>query len=340
MSLKQKIKKSIILKSIKSRNLKSPFDENYAETYKLNEQSTKYNINSYYFSGHNQYNSSVYTRIAFRGDGSVEIWFVYKDTKGFVYFNKNQHCNVIDSPISIKCIEVGKLWELTYKGVLSLLSDLDANFDVSAKLTFSSVSKIFDFETDVDPNILATSLSKEKWDKRFRENNKINKQTHYEQQGDINLDININGVLSQVVFPGMKDHSFGYRDWSYMDKHIWLMILLGNGECLNLNMVNYPHMKLQTGYYTKNNKTIGISAATPFKELDGNGSCLPSFSYFIKLTDGQTFNVSATLECEIPFSFDSVYTICEGIGTFVVNEIKARGIIEYGYNADRTRWEN
>jgi hypothetical protein len=344
MNLKQSIKEKIILGSLKKKNKEHPFSEDYAENYQLEAGATKFDTNSYYFSGHNADGTSIYTRLALRGDSTAEVWFVYRDILGNLYYNTITKCNIVDSPLTVVCIETSKIWKVHFAGVLhskyvdSSKTNVDVN--VTADLTFTANSNIFDFEYHLNPKILATALAKEKWDKTFRENNALNKQTHYEQQGLIDLKITLGESITTLHYIGMKDHSFGRREWGYMDKHIWLMVLLNEGESLNLNMVNYPHMKLKTGYYVKDNKTIGIIEATDFSALDGNGECLNSFVYYVKLESGAVFNVTAELESSLSFNFEGTYTIHEGLGTFIINGNKYRGIIEYGYNSDTKRWGN
>ena len=62
MNLKEKLKVSLIAKSIDKRKKKTPFDESYSELYQLS-QNADYNMNnSYYFSGHDQ-EGNVYPKI-------------------------------------------------------------------------------------------------------------------------------------------------------------------------------------------------------------------------------------------------------------------------------------
>jgi hypothetical protein len=141
-----------------------------------------------------------------------------------------------------------------------------------------------------------------------------------------------------VSLPAVRDHSYGKRDWSYMNRHFWLMGLFEDGASLNANMVSYPALTLQTGYLIAPD---GIACVQTAKILgDVTPAAVPDmFDYEAQLTDGRTLRVSCRKEAEIVCPFeDGAYTIYEGIGTFDLNGIHGRGILEFGWNGKPSRY--
>lgn len=347
MGLKRLLKKKIIVAQMKKRNQQNPFDKHVAENYQLPDNTTPLDTNSYYFSAHDLEGNSLFLRKAIRGDKTVEIWFVYK-TPQAIYVNTQQLYDNDNTPISLECLEDAKKWTFNYNGPVNLAtSDHElvaqrekAERTAKIKGIFTATSDIFDFTHDLNPELMGRALAKEKWNDTFLKNMRENQQVHYEQQGTIKADIEIDGKKIKFEASAMRDHSFGKRDWNYMNRHIWLMALLGNGEALNLNMVNYPHMKnLQTGYYEVNNQATNIDEVVFVEGFNPLGHVPNQIKYDIILENGHSFGVEASKEVEILFQFDhGNYTICEGIATFNINGYKARGIIEFGFNRDRTRW--
>ncbi len=349
MGLKRWLKESIMIHSIKKKNKKEPFVADVAEHHTLPEDATKLDTNSYYFSAHGLDGHSVFMRRAERGDGTVEIWVAYK-TKDVVYTNKKQVFSYDDTPISVKCIETAKTWEAIFKGdIYAAKIDKKGMAKATGKaekahitLTFEATADIFDFTYHLNPKLIAKALAAEVWDKTFQKNMKENQQRHYEQQGTATIDIHIGTIKKKLTLSAMRDHSFGRRDWNYMDRHIWLMALMGDKESLNVNMVSYPHMKgLKTGYYEKNGQTKHIEIFPQLDTFEATGYVPNGLKYDIILENGHAFHIDATKELEIQFPFDhGNYTICEGIGTFDINGYPARGIIEFGFNKDKTRWKS
>lgn len=347
MGIKRKIKEAIMIHSIKKKNKKEPFIAEKAEHYQLPNDATKFDTNSYYFSAHDLEGNSVFMRRAERGNQTAEIWFAYK-TKDAIYTNKKQVFDINESPISLKCITTAKTWEVIYNGDVFLAKIGDKKIvkvsgkalKANVKMKFEATGDIFDFTNHLNPKLMAKALANETWDKAFQTNMKQNQQRHYEQQGTATVTSDIEGTKKKIRLTAMRDHSFGHRDWNYMDKHIWLMALMSDTESLNVNMVSYPHMKnLRTGYYEKDGTTKHIEVLPSFENFETKGFVPNSLKYDIILENGHAFHIDAVKELEIQFPFDNGnYTICEGIGTFDINGYPARGIIEFGYNKDKKRW--
>lgn len=347
MNLKRKVKEIIMKRSLQKNIKQNPFNINEIEAYSLPENASRQDTNSYYFSAHDLDGNSLLVRRAERGDDTVEVWIVLK-YKDQLYLNRQQVFAVDKAPVEVVCVRPGKTWNVTYHGDIyetkvdyNLIASANGNAKtLSLTLNFFATKAIFDFSYHINPNVLAKALAKETWDKNFIRNMRENQQRHYEQQGMVQVEFKLDDEPVQLKMRAMRDHSFGRRDWNYMDRHIWLMTLLEDDESLNVNMVSYPHMKdLRTGYYETKTDTITVADAPMLRSFKADGRIPEKITYDVTLDTGKQFHVIAKKEVEIQFPFDNgSYIICEGIGTFDINGKKGRGIIEFGYNKDKTRW--
>jgi hypothetical protein len=348
MNMIEMFKESLIAKVIDRQKKSNPFNEEYAESYQLPPDADKTQNNSYYFSCHDMKGTSLLFRLGKRGGNTDEVWFTYKDFSGNIFINSVQIFPCNENAASVKCLETGKKWEFNFAGKLSKASP-DANFsaisaekevDAVFKGVFTAWSPIFEFSHHMDSKPLARALAREKWSKGFISSIRENHQIHYEQQGFVTGTLFIDRKAQAIDCAAMRDHSFGKRDWAYMDRHIWIMALMENGDALNVNMVRYPAVnELQTGYFISGEKTLCVHSTTSMDDLECSGRVPDKFQYEIKLADNRSLNAVCEKELEYKFPFDNgAYTIFEGIGKFNIEGIKGRGIIEFGFNGDSQRW--
>jgi len=348
MNIKEILKESLVKKIIDRQKKNNPFDEEYAELYQLPQEADETQNNSYYFSCHDMKGSSLLFRLGKRGGNMNEVWFAYKDCSGNIFVSTRQFFSCNDNPASVKCLETGKKWEFSFRGKLSKAS-LDTNLsaisegqEVEAVFdgVFTAVAPVFEFSRHMDSAPLARALAREKWSRSFLSSLKENHQVHYEQQGFVDGTLLLDKKTQKLEFAAMRDHSYGKRDWAYMDRHIWLMALMENSDALNVNMVRYPSVSdMQTGYLVANGKTICVHEATSMDNMECIGRVPHKFQYMVKLADNRSFNVLCEKELEFIFPFDNgIYTLFEGIGSFSIDGLKGRGILEFGFNSDSTRW--
>ncbi|MDL2326798.1 hypothetical protein LJC67_06950, partial [Bacteroidales bacterium OttesenSCG-928-A14] len=294
--------------------------------------------NSYYFSVHDQEGRSVLFRMAHRAD-RVEMWFVYHDKNARTFYNREQLSKGSPSA-EVTCLEVGKSWHFKFSGPMVQNGDEESEHYAEFEGIFTASAPIFEFSRHSAVAPVARALAKEKWNGDFKSSVTENHQTHYEQAGKVKGTLRLDGETVEIDARAMRDHSFGKREWNYMDRHIWLTALLETGAIMNVNMVRYPALyELQSGYYEHNGKYICIDSATPMNDLTMCVGVPDMLSCAIKLVDDREYIMRCEKETEVVFPFDDGdYTIYEGIGSFSLNGVKGRGIIEIGFNKDEKRW--
>ncbi|MDR3319178.1 MAG: hypothetical protein LBS99_07035 [Clostridiales bacterium] len=349
MGFVTKLKYCVIKNNIDKRKKKSAFNAEYSERYTLPPDADGQKNNSYYFSAHGADGTSLFFRLGLRGGGIGEIWCCYYNADGVCY--KNTIDIFTGGAVSAKseCIEVAKKWAFGFHGDLTagrLNADkifVPAGRKVSADFQgeFTFGSDIFEFSRHMASKPIARAMSLEKWTKAFKEAVMQNHQVHYEQAGTVTGVLKADGKTYLVDSPAIRDHSYGHREWGYMDRHIWLSGLMEDGTVFNLNMVRYPALKfLQTGYLIEADKhVVCVDRATALREFVPDGKVPAEFGFTAVFEDGRELRGTCKKEAQFDFGFDGgAYTICEGVGTFLINGVKGRGILEFGYNGDPERW--
>ena len=338
MNIKQRLKQSLILRSLNKRRDAHPFNANAAEHFSLPEDADDFQNNSHYYSCHDMQGNSLFFRHAKRGRNKTEVWFCFKEAGGRVYYNKKQLYIGEGAPTHVACKQTGHTWVFGYNGPLA---DMETGAEVSVELdgSFHAAGDIFSFNHHLDVRVMADAIAKEKWSRSFFGALGENDQVHYEQPGTVDGKLILDGRRIDILLPAMRDHSYGKRDWTYMNRHFWLMALLEDGSSFNANMVSYPALpNLQTGYFLTNGHTVCVRAA----QIIGSvmpGAVPDAFEYDAQLMDGRTLRVSCKKETQIVCPFENgAYTIYEGIGTFDIDGIKGRGILEFGWNGDPSRY--
>ncbi|MDR1181242.1 MAG: hypothetical protein LBL13_04635 [Bacteroidales bacterium] len=295
--MKYLIKKAIILLAMRKRKRNYKFDE---------EDSVNFN-NSYYFTARSRNEESLFFRVGYRSNGEKEVWAVFVDKNGVEYVNKGQSAMATPS-------------RFCYTG---------EDFEINGE--FMSFTPEYEFTRDSDPIIFANLLAKLKWKKGFDEGFKKLQQTHLEQIGRVTAEIRIDGITTDFLGYGFRDHSWGRRVWTDMDSHKWFIARFDDERYLCASYVN----GLTAGYYIKMGRIYNVI----------------NIKYE---NDNKTFTVTArkgkslievvvqyTIKHSFPFDFQyKSYHIDECISEFVIDGVKGYGITEFGENKDKLKDPN
>lgn len=364
MSLIFRIKTGIIRAGINYKKKNHPFLLEEFEKHQLPADASPLLNNSYYFGGNNTQGESLIFRVAFRLN-LCELFILYTRNNKFYVVDKQEY-EPGACPVKVECLEPGKLWHCTFKGKMKDNATGEL-FDSSFDVTYTARLPIFDSLYDADSTGMARAFAREKWNKQFfaeamssdmgmasaldrdknpdqiKEEQRRNEQHHYEQTGWMKGSITIGNETFAVNLGSVRDHSFGKRDWNYMNNHIWLMAITDEGQTLNLQLVNYPRVKrIYVGYTdlqeSKNYSLIDYQILE-YNHNDGLGSDVIVVDMIFN--NGQKYHVKATRDVNVLTPFDGGnFYFQEGIANFDINGIKARGTIEYGFNRDRSRWDS
>lgn len=326
------IKRHIIEKKLTERAKTQKFNLEKAESYRLKKDEDPSINNSYYFSAHNE-EMSIYTRLGLRSN-QIETWFVIL-YHGEKYYLKKEFFHVGKSPLWVK--RSLNCWVITFVGEL-----LDSKGEVhhcDFKGVFSSEIMPIDFTTGMHPHRLAVAMAQEKMNKEFiKKLENIQGQTHYEQYGLLEGKFTLDKKEIKFTLPCVRDHSFGKRDWEYMNNHLWVMAVSSKGQ-LNYSLVSYPALSvLEVGnmYQGKDLKLL-LEVKSDLNEIS-KGTTPESHKMLITLADGSKLSVEPKIIDTHVYHFQhGDYELIENVASFNINGEEYRGIFEIGFNKDKKR---
>ena len=325
------LKKRLTCKAINKRNKQNPFDYQYAESFSLEGETDPLINNSYYFSAHDE-RMSVFARLGKRVNVD-ETWFaVY--TGGKMYSLKQELFPQGTSPFTAE--KTGGNWTLSYEG---LLNETD---EIRFHAKFLASQQPIDFTSNMPAARMATGMANERWNKAFfAELQNIGAQCHYEQEGVLEGQMTLNGETTDFQLPCVRDHSFGKRDWNYMNNHLWLMAVSPTHQ-FNYSLVSYPVMSvLEVGHYRDETGTHFLTQADlDFRQIN-QGTIPQELSFHVQLDNGQEIPVVAKFLAGVTYRFqDGQYILHENIAEFRIAGKVCRGILEIGFNNDNSRYFN
>uniref|UniRef100_A0A1B6EEL4 Uncharacterized protein n=2 Tax=Clastoptera arizonana TaxID=38151 RepID=A0A1B6EEL4_9HEMI len=233
-------------------------------------------------------------------------------------------------------IQAMTLWKVSYRGPMRLLGDSKRKFNVKLEATFKSKLKVFDFDVDMKDNTIIKSISCEPWSISYFKRLKDYHQTHYEQHGELNGSVSIDGVHFDLLLNCMRDHSYGRRDWTLFHRYILHIFTLEDGTKGNVGIVCAPSMftRLEIGYIYLPNGTL-----LPLESIDlsfyqhGEAGTPPLDYGFTFKAGGETYLVQVIVKESAEFYYGNNWEarIVENLCRFVVNGIEGWGATEWQY---------
>ncbi|WP_295936709.1 hypothetical protein [uncultured Alistipes sp.] len=353
MGLIRAVKAKIIEKAVIRNKKENPFDIVYADSYKLPADAQSRQSNSHYFIFTDfATNATVFLRTAVRGGNDTdEYWLMYRDADGRVLLQAEDHTPKGGAyPVRVECVEPGRKMRFSYDGEVVEGENTSDGYlpkkgaprlHLTLDGEFTGTGEVFEFSYHMSPKTMARAISREKFGKGFRETMKAIHQIHYEQAGRVTARISVDGLTTEFKdLPAARDHSFGRRDWNYFDRYIWTIGILENGDFIHTSLMRYPALSyLQAGFYETAGKGMkSMICCTEMDHLPVTGSTPGTMEFAANYEDGERKRVLVTEDMKVPYLFDNDFKVVEGVYEYKVNGIRGRGIVEFAYNKDRSRW--
>ena len=326
------LKKKIMSKALEKRNSQAPFDYQYAEAFTLDGEADPLINNSYYFSAHNA-QMSIFVRLGRRAHMD-ETWFaVFLENRLYVLIQEFFPAG--ESPLRVeRSNEEG--WMVAFNGILN------ENVQAVFSARFIPMQQPIDFTSNMPPSRMATGIANEKWNKAFFDSlQNVSGQCHYEQEGRLEGNMTLNGSSVPFNLPCVRDHSFGKRDWNYMNNHLWLMAVSPTCQ-FNYSLVSYPVLSvLEVGNFRNEvGMRYMLEANLDFRQIS-TGDVPNELEFEVRLDDGRTVHVVSRVITGVTYHFqDGQYTLHENIAEFSIDGQVCRGIFEIGFNREKGRYFN
>ncbi|XP_072135997.1 rifampicin phosphotransferase-like isoform X2 [Mobula birostris] len=276
-------------------------------------------IDSVYFMGFTQTDETfLVVRVCRKPNGLCEIWLLLR-VDGIGCFQHPIHPDTIytlDSKnswsaggLKLECLEPLRRWRVFFNGLLRKGPYRDTCMEEEGELkhvkmsfVWTSFSTVFNFDTDIHPSALAQSIAKEKWSLKFMENLKKfdGQQTHYEQWGQYIGEIEIEGYeRKELLLRGVRDHSYGIRNWADLYRYIMVFAHFENGLSVNLTAVSAPvtTSNMKFGFVMfPDGRTAGIDWSDISLTDVADDGVIGDLYRFSFTADSQLFNLQISID--------------------------------------------
>ncbi len=303
---------------------------------------------SFVFQGADADGNVFLTRLGFRSGGKeaeVWIWGVFdgeryaNDERYVVLTADSDPAEIAAAGIRYELIGEGE-WRLIYNGIMNgTLSEVNLIWKADAAMYCSA--------DHMDPKGMARAMAEMPWSREYFERIRSEKQIRIEQGGILTGTVKVGSRSFNVSMRGIRDHSWGKRDWTYLNRYLWTVIALDEPteiagmtvRYLAVSPVDYgdSFKRLASGWIAGPDGVLPVSYTTDLMELGGDGTIPEKFTLKFRVpgSDVLTLEVDRR-QPEIPWLMQN--------GGFEVNEawcgitldgVKGVGVSEFGYAADR-----
>ncbi|XP_045615430.1 uncharacterized protein [Procambarus clarkii] len=231
-----------------------------------------------------------------------------------------------------------KVWRLKFSGKLRPHDQPEGDsVDVKVDLLWTSNLPHFDFDTDMDILTTAKAFANEAWSKEYFTFLRKHHQTHYEQMGQLEGSVSIDGASSSLLLPSFRDHSYGkMREWRLMHRYVFHHIFLQDGSKGVVGVVCQPSTcsRLILGHWWT---VLGEGAAVTSMDLQlhqhGERGTPPTDYAFCFTAGGVEYLVEAQVEVSAQhyLGWDWEARMLETWVTYRVNGVEGSGICEWNY---------
>lgn len=240
--------------------------------------------------------------------------------------------------INFTPVEPMRRWNIEFKGKMRLHNDPDRLVQVKISAKWTSDLPWISFDLDLPAKMLARSISREPWSREKFEIMKEAHQTHYEQMGDLEGTLKIDGEELPLKLDSFRDHSFGFkRDWTLMHRYIFHMFYLENQTRITLGVICQPctASHLEMGYVVQANGRVDVIESCDLLLWQHGETGKPSDELSFTFTAGDVI-----YECKVQYDLtvshfvgnNEVVKMYERFLTCEINGVKGKGISEWNYN--------
>ncbi len=185
---------------------------------------------SFVFQGSSDDGVMFMSRLGFREDGSLAEPWVFLDLQGEKYVNDNTSVT-LDAPererisaggLTYRYQAAADQWRITYDGPL----DRAARCQVS--LTYRPTTRAYLSSAHMDPLATGRAMAEMPWSRDYFAKLRSEQQVRMEQGGTLTGQVIVDGRQHDVALTAFRDHSWGKRDWTFINRYIWNILSLGS----------------------------------------------------------------------------------------------------------------
>lgn len=303
---------------------------------------------SFVFQGSDAQGHVLLTRLGFRGGGKeAEVWMWgafagerFANDKRFVKLTSDDAPDAVAAAgLSYQLVSEGE-WKLTYNGTLN-------GKPAEVKLNWKADAAMYCSADHMDPKGTALAMAEMPWSREYFQRIRSEKQIRIEQGGILTGTFTVDGRSFDVNMRGIRDHSWGKRDWTYLNRYLWTVLSLDEEMEIAGNKVKYlavspvdygdSFKRLASGWIAGDEVVLPVSYTTDLIEIGGDGVIPNRFTLQFRVPGSELLTLEVERrQPEMPWMVqDDGFEINEAWCGITLNGVKGVGLSEFGYAAGR-----
>ncbi len=302
---------------------------------------------SFVFQGADADGNFFLTRLGFRNSGKeAEVWFwgiadgdrYVNDERFLIRENDPAPNDISAGGVSYK--KVGeRTWNICYEGTLNGQKS-------KADLTWKADSAMYFSARHMNQRSTARAMAEMPWNREYFEKLRSENQVRIEQGGLLSGTVEIGDWKINLEMKGIRDHSWGKRDWNYINRYMWTMLALDEpteicgiqAKYLAIAPADYgsTFKRIATGWVAGDDEVKPISYVTDLLHLGGDGVIPEQFEILFRSPDSRVVSAKVNRrQPEMPWMMNNrQFEVNEAWCAVDIAGTKAYGVAEFGYACD------
>jgi hypothetical protein len=303
---------------------------------------------SFVFQGADSRGNVLLTRLGFRGGNrEAELWF-WGVFDGYRYAN-DQHQAGLSVDADPAAISAAGLtyehrgngeWHIRYRGPLN-------GAPAEADLTWKADAAMYCSAEHMDLKGTSRAMAEMLWSKEYFKRIRSEKQVRIEQGGLLTGTVKTTDQVFHVNMRGIRDHSWGKRDWTFLNRYLWTVLALDEEieiagmkvTYLAVSPVDYgdSFKRLASGWIAGPGGVKPVSYSTDLMEIGGDGLIPERFTLKFRVPGSPVLELEVDRrQPEMPWYVQNGgFEINEAWCRVTLNGVKGYGLSEFGYASNR-----
>ena len=199
----------------------------------------------------------------------------------------------------------------------------------------------------MDPVGSALAMAEMPWSREYFRRIRSEKQVRIEQGGTLTGTVKVDSRNFEVNMSGIRDHSWGKRDWTYLNRYLWTVLALDeateiagmNVTYLAVSPVDYgdSFKRLASGWVAGPGGVLPVSFSTDLMDVGGDGVIPGQFTLKFRVPGSKTLTLEVDRrQPEIPWIMQNGgFEVNEAWCRVALDEVTGVGLSEFGYASNR-----
>ena len=301
---------------------------------------------SFVFQGADGAGNVLLTRLGFRDAGEIaEVWFWgafggrrFANGERFVTGRADADQSLISSSgLTYERMEDG-VWRISYEG---LLEGRPSKVD----LTWTADGPLYCSADCMDARGMGLAMAEMPWSREYFERIRSEKQVRIEQGGRLTGAVDIDGETIGIDMRGVRDHSWGKRNWNFINRYIWTVLALDEevpiagvkARYAAIHAVDYgdSFKRLASGWIAGEGGVLPVNGVVDPMDVGNDGIIPAKFNLDFSVTEsGRCVLEVDRRQPEMPWLMNNNrFEVNEAYCSVVLNGVKGNGLAEFGYSA-------